>query len=100
MSIKEVKIRVAGKDQLKYVLEELGEKFTGEIEVKVKVKEDKETLSFLCSASEILDWDFTAGKEDERVIEDEVKEEVKEISNGILSEMEVEKVAFLNVVLK
>jgi hypothetical protein len=92
MSIKEIKIRVAGKDQLKYVLEELGEKFTGEIEVKVKVKEDKETLSFLCSASEILDWDFTAGKEDERVIEDEVKEEeVKEISNGILSEMEVGK---------
>jgi hypothetical protein len=91
MSIKEVKIRVAGKDQLKYVLEELGEKFTGEIEVKVKVKEDKETLSFLCSASEILDWDFTAGKEEEREIEDEVKEEVKEISNGILSEMEVGK---------
>ena len=55
----------------------------------MKVKEDKETLSFLCSASEILDWDFTARKEDEREIEDEVKEEVKEISNGILSEMEV-----------
>ena len=78
-----IKKKIKNLNHLKLILEDLNDSIQPGIEIILDLKENKETMSYLCRSKYIEDWDYTAENK---------KEAVEEIAEKLPSEdkMEVE----------
>ena len=86
-----IKLKIKDINQLKSILDQIETNIDPGIELIVDIKESKELMSFLCSSSDIEDWDYykSTEKEEYKITKEDKPEE--EVISGFFGDLGIKE---------